>query len=90
LKRGGSVRACGVQAIALALNEVDVLRDQCSLCRDARFEVSEFFLKRVQSRDDISEQFQMFFGRQNGSILRGTQKKLINMSPSTEALYPQD
>jgi hypothetical protein len=90
LKADGSVRISGVQSIALALNEVDVLRDECSLCRDARFEASELFLKRVQSRDDISEHFEMFFGRQNGAILRGTQKKLISESPSTAALYPQD
>ncbi|HEX7794061.1 MAG TPA: hypothetical protein VF456_06905 [Vicinamibacterales bacterium] len=72
------------------MNEADVLRDQSSLFRDARFEASEFFLKHVQLRDDISERFQMFFGRQTGAILRGTQKNLISGSPSTEALYPQD
>lgn len=59
------LRLAGDQTIALSLNEVDVLRDQHALSRDAALEILEFLVKRIQSRDDVGKHFQMFFGRQS-------------------------
>jgi hypothetical protein len=54
-----------VQAIALSLNEVDVLRDQLPLRGDTCFEALQLLLNRVQPRDHVGQYLQMFFGGQS-------------------------
>lgn len=58
-------RLAGVQAIALSLNKIDVLRDERPLRGDAAFEAFEFLVNRVQPRDHVREHLQMFFGGQS-------------------------